>query len=209
METTQESSLMTAITDDGEVVLRLQGGDLEALGELYDRHKTSAYRTALAITHDPIAADDILQDCFLKLYRYADTIDPTRPIKPWLNRVTVNLAYSWAKRKKRWQTPLDCVQQKLVNPPHTSPERQVEWADTQNEVIQAITCLEIHHRIVIVLYYLNSLNIDEIATILNCPVGTVKSRLHYGREKLRAQLSANGTTTLREMNCGQRACTIA
>jgi RNA polymerase sigma-70 factor (ECF subfamily) len=191
---------MTATTDDGKVILRLQGGDLEALGELYDRHKTSTYRTALAITHDPIAADDILQDCFLKLYRYADTIDPTRPLKPWLNRVTVNLAYTWSKRRKRWQTPLDYVHQKLVNPPHDSPERQVESDDTANEVIQAIASLEIHHRIVIVLYYLNSLNIDEIATILNCPVGTVKSRLYYGRERLRTQLSGNGTTTHREMN---------
>ena len=68
------------LTDDGKVVQKLQKGDLAALGELYDRHKTGTYRTALAITHDPVAADDILQDCFLRLYRYADLIDPTRPL---------------------------------------------------------------------------------------------------------------------------------
>jgi len=179
------------LTDDGKVIRKLQAGDLAALGELYDRHKICTYRTALAITHDPIAADDILQDCFLRLYRYADSIDPTRPLKPWLYRVTVNLAKTWAKRRTRWLHPLEDVQEKLVNPHRESPEKRTERNEREDEIINAIASLNIQHRTVIALYYLNALSMDEIATILECPLGTVKSRLFYGREKLRTILNQN------------------
>jgi len=58
-------------TEDREVILQLQKGSLEALGVLYDRHRTMVYRTALAITGDPEAASDLLQDVFLRLNRFA------------------------------------------------------------------------------------------------------------------------------------------
>ncbi len=93
------------VEDDGQLVVQLQAGDLESLGALYERHKTRVYRTALAITHDPSAAEDILQDCFLRIYKYAHRIDSSLPLEPWLYRVTVNLAYSWETGRKRWQTP--------------------------------------------------------------------------------------------------------
>lgn len=186
---------MTTFIDDSSTILRLQSGDLDALGELYDRYKTCTYRTALAITHDPSAADDILQDCFLRVYRYADSIDPTRPLAPWLYRVTVNLAYTWSKKQKRWQISLEEVKEKLVNPFYTSPEKVVERRNSQDEVIDAIASLNIRQRTVVVLFYLNALSLDEIAEILECPVGTVKSRLYYGRERLRSRLSQAARTT--------------
>ncbi|MBU0702669.1 MAG: RNA polymerase sigma factor [Chloroflexi bacterium] len=174
--------------DDGQLVTELQSGNLDALGALYERHKTAVYRTALAITHDPAAAEDILQDCFLRLHKYAHSIDISLPLRPWLYRVTTNLAYNWAKRSNRWQTPLDGVLDWLASPTYCSPERRAEMSDVQSKVMDAIYSLNTSQRIVIVLFYLNSLNVNEIALILNCPVGTVKSRLHYGRENVRRRL---------------------
>src|SRR5690554_3027147 len=84
---------------EAELVVALQCGDLEALGELFECYKTLVYRTALAITRDERAAEDVLQECFVRLYTYASSVDTERPLKPWLYRVTVNLAYDWSSRK--------------------------------------------------------------------------------------------------------------
>ena len=67
-------------TNDRDLVFQLQRGSLEALGLLYDRHRRMVYRTALVITGDPEAASDLLQDVFLRLYRFADRIDRQRPL---------------------------------------------------------------------------------------------------------------------------------
>jgi RNA polymerase sigma-70 factor (ECF subfamily) len=181
--------------EDGQLVAQLQAGNLEALGGLYERHKLRVYRTALAITHDPSAAEDILQDCFLRIFKYAHRIDHTLPLEPWLYRVTVNLAYSRETRRRRWQMPLDGVIDRLVSPMRTSPEWQVEMSDIHARVIEAIKSLSLNQRVVVVLYYLNSLSLKEISFVLDCPVGTVKSRLHYGRENLSRKLGAGRKLT--------------
>jgi len=180
--------------NDGQLITTLQSGDLNALGALYERHKTTVYRTALAITHDPAAAEDILQDCFLRLHKYVHSIDTSLPLRPWLYRVTTNLSYNWEKRRKRWYTSLDGVLDWLVSPTHNSPERRAEMSDMQSQVMDAVLSLNTNQRIVITLYYLNSLDLKEIASILDCPVGTVKSRLHYGRQALRRKLAARHKT---------------
>ena len=182
---------MSASSQDGQLIAELQDGDLDALGVLYERHKTTVYRTALAITHDPSAAEDILQDCFLRLYKYAHSIDRSLPLRPWLYRVTTNLAYNWERRRKRWQTPLDDALDWLASPFQASPEWRAEMSDVHGQVMDALRSLSPNQRIVLVLYYLNSLNLKEIASILDCPVGTVKSRLHYGREALRHKLETS------------------
>ena len=68
-------------------------------------------------------------------------------------------------------------------------------SDIQSQVMDAVRSLSANQRIVIVLHYLNSLDLKEIAAILDCPVGTVKSRLHYGRENLRQKLAIRHKTT--------------
>jgi len=186
--TSQGTATNSADSNDENMIRRLQAGDLDALGELYDRYKGKTYQTALSLTQDPVAAEDILQDCFLRLYRYAYSIDPTRPLMPWLYRVTLNLSYTWVKRRKCWFIPLEVVQERIINPQYLSPEKQAEGNEIQNEIVQALGSINIRHRTVIILYYLNSLSTEEIAEILGCPIGTVKSRLFHGRRKLRLKL---------------------
>jgi len=186
---------MSAWSSDGQLITELQSGDLSALGALYERHKTNVYRTALAITRDPSASEDILQDCFLRLHKYAYSVDSSLPLMPWLYRVTTNLAYNWERRRKRWQTSLDEVLDWLVSPTHRSPEWWAEMNDIQSQVMDAVFSLNANQRVVIILYYLNSLGLKEIASVLGCPVGTVKSRLHYGRETLRRKLGVKCKAT--------------
>jgi RNA polymerase sigma-70 factor (ECF subfamily) len=148
------------------------------------------FHTALAITRDRQAAEDLLQECFLKLHKHADRIDPALPLAPWLYRVTVNLSYTWVTRHNKWWTSLESLIDQLVAPSRAAPERHFETRDLQDSVSQAIESLPFNQRVVVILHYLSGLNLKEIAYILDCPVGTAKSRLHYGREALRRALAA-------------------
>ncbi len=174
---------------DGELIRRLQEDDLDALGALFVRYRAQVYRIALAIVRDPAAAEDILQDCFLKVYAHAARLDPTRSLAPWLYRVTVNLSYAWLGRgKQQRRAPLELAANRLICPMRQAPDQLTEQTELRRNVRRAIGELPIDQRVVVVLYYLNSLSLQDIAEILDVPVGTVKSRLYYAREALRVRL---------------------
>jgi len=173
---------------DRELIVEIQQGNLEALGVIYDRHRRLVYRTALAITNDPEAAADLLQEAFLRLYRFAGRVDPERPLEPWLYRVTTNLAYTAVKRRHKWLRPLEEITEWIAGSKKSSPQILAEMDEEAQRVQQAIASLPLNQRVVVVLYYINDLSLQEIADILGIPEGTVKSRLHYGRLALRKQL---------------------
>jgi len=179
------------VTDhpDGLLVRRLRAGDIDALGELYEKYKARVYRTALAITQDRGAAEDILQESFLRLLTHAHRLRTDVPLQPWLYRVTVNLSYTWAQRQRRQEVETgEGVLEQLVASLHLLPEQWVERKETREAIQRAILRLPLSHRIVVVLFYLEGLELREIAGILGVPEGTVKSRLHYARESLRKLL---------------------
>ena len=180
--------IVNADPSDADLVKRLQANDLSALGILFDRYYAQIYRTALAICHDDAVAEDITQDCFLRLHRYASRIDTRLPLVPWLYRMTVNLTYTWVSRQKKRRVSLESVVDYLTSPARYAPDQEAEVAGIRDEVRRAIAALHFNQRVVVVLYYLNGLSLDDIAQILDCPVGTIKSRLYYARENLRYRL---------------------
>ncbi|MBN1955458.1 MAG: sigma-70 family RNA polymerase sigma factor [Anaerolineae bacterium] len=176
---------MTGCHPDGMLVLRLQGGEIEALGELYELYKNRIFRAALAITRDRQGAEDVLQEAFLRLFTHVDQIRTDVPVGPWLYRVTVNLSCTWLQKRRRRFPLLDSILDQLAAPLHLSPERLVERGEVYEAVQRAIANLPLSHRIVVVLFYLEGLNLSEIAEVVEIPEGTVKSRLYYARESLK------------------------
>ncbi|MQC27254.1 MAG: sigma-70 family RNA polymerase sigma factor [Chloroflexi bacterium] len=176
------------ITDTKRLVLPLQEGSLDALGDLYDRYNRLVYRTALGVTGDPESASDLLQEVFLRLYRFAGRIDPERPLEPWLYRMTANLSYTYVKRRK-WVQPIEDVSDWLAGPRKTQPTYHAEQNEAWRQVEEAIQTLPLPQRMVIVLYYINECSLQEVAEILEIPAGTVKSRLHYARQALKENMS--------------------
>jgi RNA polymerase sigma-70 factor (ECF subfamily) len=174
--------------EDRELIERLQQGSLDSLGILYDRYQRLVFRTALAITGDPDAAADLQQEVFLRLFRFAERIDLNRPLEPWLYRMTANLSYTWVKRSSRWIRPLEDLAEWLAGSWRSTPIQQIELDETSRQIQQAMLSLPLAHRLVVALYYVNDLPLQEIAEILEIPVGTVKSRLYYGRQALRQDL---------------------
>lgn len=175
------------MADHTELIIQLKAGKLSALGELYDQYHLLVYRTALGITGDPDTAADLLQDVFLRFYRFREKIDPSRPLEPWLYRMTVNLARTGLKRR-RWLQPLENIAEWITGETKHSVSLHVEKMDQWHQLEAALSAMPYLLRTVIVLYYLNDLSIQEIADILEVPVGTVKSRLFYGRTILRKRL---------------------
>lgn len=177
---------------DRELVLQLQKGDLAALGDLFDRHQRLVYRTAVGITGDEQVASDLLQDVFLRMHRFARHIDPDRPLEPWLYRTTANLTYTWMKRHNRWLRPLEDVAEWLAGSKKQSPVYLAEASEEWKDIRKAISSLSLQQRVVVVLYYINDLSLQEISEILDVPVGTIKSRLFYGRQALKKYLETGG-----------------
>ena len=173
---------------DRELVLQLQKGDLNALGDLFDRHQRLVFRTAVGITGDEQVASDLLQDVFLRMHRFAHHIDPDRPLEPWLYRTTANLTYTWMKRHNRWLRPLEDVAEWMAGSKKQSPVYLTEADEEWKDIKKAIASLSLQQRVVVVLYYINDLSLQEISEILDVPVGTIKSRLFYGRQALKKYL---------------------
>ena len=174
--------------DDVELVPRIQEGDLDAFETLYHKYKNELYRTALAITRDRGAAEELLQDCFLRAYDHMDRVDGCSSLRPWLHRIIVNLSYNWAAKKRLRLISLEDVFDRLLVVPRTSPERAFEREELLRVVDEAVRSLSMPQRAVVVLFHLQGFSLAEIAYVLDCPVGTVKSRLHNARKALRQRL---------------------
>jgi RNA polymerase sigma-70 factor (ECF subfamily) len=177
--------------DDGELVTRIRGGDLDAFETLYRRYKDELYRTALAITRDRGAAEELLQDCFLRAYDHMDRVDGYASLRPWLHRIIVNLSYNWATKKRLRLVSVEDVFDRLMMVPRSSPERAFEREELLQVVDDALRSLSMPQRAVVVLFYLQGFSLAEIAYVLDCPVGTVKSRLYNARKALRQRLMAD------------------
>jgi RNA polymerase sigma-70 factor (ECF subfamily) len=174
--------------DDGDLVPRIQNGDLDAFEALYLKYKNELYRTALAITRDHGAAEELLQDCLLRAYDHIDSVDGCSSLRPWLHRIIVNLSYNWATKKRLRLVSLDDVFERLLSMPRSSPERAFERQEVMQVLDDAIKSLSMPQRVAIVLFYSQGFNLTEIAYVLDCPVGTVKSRLHNARRALKRRL---------------------
>ncbi len=178
--------------DDATLVARVVDGDRGAFEALYERHHLPLFRTALAITRERAVAEELLQEAFLRAYRHIArvSLEPGASLKPWLHRIIINLAYDWSARRRAHAEPSDAPVERLAART-LSPERQVEQRAVEQVVGEAVADLPFKQRVVVILFYLQDMDLVEIAATLNLPAGTVKSRLYYGRARLRARLASD------------------
>ena len=178
----------SALPSDADLVEQIARGQVGPLELLVARYRRQVYQLALGITRDPETAEEVLQDTFYRLYQHAGTLDRALPLLPWLYRVAANLAYNSARRRRFWSEPFHALAERLFAPPLRSPEHIAEQHELQAIVRAVLDELPPHHRAVLVLHYLEDYSIPEIAAILGCPAGTVKSRLHHARKVLKDRL---------------------
>ena len=186
-----------AVHADTELVRRIQNGDMAAFEVLFLKYQGPIYRTALAVTRDAGAAEEVLQDCFYKTYLNIMNITGEGSLSPWLHRVAINLSCNAIKKRRvRFEAIDDVAETMVAADPHQSPETVVEQAELRVKMRDAINALPLKHRVVVALHYLQDFSLPEIAYILDLPVGTVKSRLHHARKSLRNLLGAQDSSPM-------------
>lgn len=174
---------------DAALVSRAQSGDVAAFEALYKKYSTMVFRTAYAILRDRYAAEEVTQECFIRAYRGLARVEPCESLGPWLHRIAVNLSYNWWRQTHRYPIlPLEFLTMTQHSARAETPQAALHRAEVSDVVARALDTLGFDQRAVLVLFYLGGFSIEEIAYILDCPEGTVKSRLHYGRAKLRRAL---------------------
>jgi RNA polymerase sigma-70 factor (ECF subfamily) len=176
---------------DHELVYAAREGDTIAFDALFYRYRDGIYRLGLAITKDPSYAEEIVVDTFARAHRALARLEPDASLRPWLYRVAVNLSYNRRPRKGVVLSSLDDTVDEVLANEDGSPSQVAEKAELRRFVLAAVEELGPKHRLVVVLHYLNGLNLTEIAEVIGCPVGTVKSRLHYALRRLRTHLAAH------------------
>jgi RNA polymerase sigma-70 factor (ECF subfamily) len=175
-------------TQSKDLVERMQAGDLDAFEEFFNTYKRPVFTTALAITRDPFLAEEVLQDCFVKAYRVRERLDPNRSPLPWLQRVAINLCYSRVARRKQIVEPITSLITNLVIDLAARPDQVVESREVLEVLQRGIDALPPKQQAAIILYYLHGYSLAEAAEVVDCNVGTMKSRLHYALKALRASL---------------------
>jgi len=163
-------------------VLEAAKQDPNALSELYQQHYEAISRHVLRRVGQPSIAEDLVADVFLTMVRYLPRyrIGPT-PFRNWLYRLATNRVNRWARwqRRRAWR--------QLQDSP--SPQREADRQSDAAHVRAALLTLPLHYQSVIALHYLEDMRIEDISQILQCAVGTVKSRLARGRDMLRILLA--------------------
>ena len=171
----------------------LREGDMTALAILVERYQRLVYRVAFQITQNHEDANDVMQDAFLKVYESIHSFRKAARFETWLYRIVVNHAMNVVKRRKRRrESPLAaasdteiCPDLRQVADRANDPQLNVEKQELQKWVTKAIDSLPVKHRTVVILHEFEGLTHLEIALVLNCSEGTVRSRLHYARKRLR------------------------
>ena len=180
-----------APADVAVLVETVRSGDPAAFEAFYRRYETAVYRTALALVRDVSTAEEIVVDTFVRAHRTCARLDPERSPLPWLQRIAINLAHTALCRRHLRLTRIPNPEQApWPDPAAPSPALAVEQRETSAALARSIGRLPAPMRLVVVLRYVEELSLGEIAEALDCPTGTVKSRLFYGLRRLRDDLRA-------------------
>lgn len=171
--------LGTTITSD--VVRRALAGDRAAFMELVAPHQDRLYRTAYAILGRTADAADALQETWLSAYQGIGRLNEPCFLGTWLTRILVNNCLLIRRRRER-ELPVDLGDRVVGLPlwPRCQPAD-----DGEPDLLPMLADLEEHQRVVVVLRYVQGMRLDDIAAVLGCPLGTVKSRLHAALVRLR------------------------
>jgi RNA polymerase sigma-70 factor (ECF subfamily) len=167
--------------------------------EIVQQHKNRIYHYICRMTHDSPEAEDLTQEVFIKAYLSLSTFRHDAAVDTWLYRIATNLVIDRFRRRKRgplaWLTwggeeEGDPVAELPASERSSNPAAMAELTELQARVHQAIAGLPPKLRSAVVLHDMEGLSYEEVAAVVGCPVGTVKSRLFNGRNLLRRKLAS-------------------
>lgn len=173
---------------DADLIRRVQADDLDAFEAFFERYRGLIHRTAYGLTGDSQAAEEILQDTFIRAYKHRGSLRTDISPVPWLHRVALNLCYSRLGRRRLDVEPIGETTTELRDAAPEPPEH-AEREELRQSIRTGVAALPPKHQSVVVLYYLHGMSLQETSDALGIALGTVKSRLHYALHALRGHLA--------------------
>ncbi|MBU6410430.1 MAG: sigma-70 family RNA polymerase sigma factor [Verrucomicrobia bacterium] len=182
---------------ESTLVARARRGDLAAYDELIKRYQERIYATIYHMTANHEDANDLAQESFLKAFQALKSFKGGSSFYTWLYRIAVNKTINFLKhRKTRTHLSLNDLDFNAEHDPdlvalisEKTPRRDAGLSELQEKLNTAMLKLSEPHRLVVVLHDVQGLSHDEIAKVMNCNIGTVRSRLFYARQQLQALLA--------------------
>jgi RNA polymerase sigma-70 factor (ECF subfamily) len=183
--------------EEKDIIERCRRGDIGAFNELVKRYERQVYNFAYRLTNNYDDASDIAQDAFLRVYNAIGSFRGDASFSTWLFRITTNVFLDERKRSRAHpKTSLDDYLEldessvtRQIEDPGPTPEMITEEAERTTILQSAIATLPEYQRAMVVLYHGQQKSYEEIAEIMDLPIGTVKSRLNRARLALKEKLS--------------------
>jgi len=177
----------SAATGEQDLVRRLRERDPEALRELVERYQRRLARLVYGIVRDRHEVEDVVQEVFLKVYQRIEAFDERARLYTWLYRVAANAAKDHVKKLSR--RPAVALPEEVSIPDGSAGPRAGAAAAERREAVRAaIAALPPHYREVLALRELESMSYTDIAAVLQLSIGTVESRIHRARARLKEGL---------------------
>jgi RNA polymerase sigma-70 factor (ECF subfamily) len=174
-----------ALTDDRELLVRVQDGDAGAFEALVERYLPRARILARRLMHDPDDADDLVQDAFLRALERISTFDVHRAFGPWFTRLLVNTGID--HRRKQAVRRTESHDPELFAGT-SSPHRDAERAELRESLDEALRKLPDRQRLIVSLFEIDGHSTEEVANMLNVSQVTIRWHLHQARRTLREAL---------------------
>ena len=177
--------------DEGALILRCQAGEKQAYGELVNKYMKRAYYTALGLIGSSEAAMDLSQEAFIRAYRAIKRLDANKKFFTWYYRILKNLCLNYLRDRARHARPFSEVGETTLlkmSDQTQDVSKQVEQEETKEMVWNAINSLNPQEREIIILKDFQEHSYKEISELLDCPMGTVMSRLYNARQALKVKL---------------------
>jgi len=184
-------------TEELDLLMRARRGDLSAYDELVRRHQQRIYATIYHMTANHEDANDLAQDTFIKAFAALKSFKGGSSFYTWVYRIAVNKTLNFLKSRKRHAAmSLNDLDLHAENDPDLvalvsdkTPRRDAQLSELQEKLNEAMLKLSEQHRLVVTLHDVQGVPHEEIAKIMDCNVGTVRSRLFYARQQLQGFLA--------------------
>lgn len=184
--------------DDLKLLAGIIQKNEQALATVYDKYAPLCYNIAYRIANDRVAAESILQDAFLKVWDKATYYDGRGTVAGWIVRITRNQALDWLRHEKTrssqiaysWDDDNENVERDQASADHgANPEVHMTVKDTSNRLRYALSQLPSEQRFAVELSFLDGLSHHAISDLTGAPLGTIKTRVRLGLQKLRTLLN--------------------
>ena len=179
--------------EDQQLIRECLAGQTEAFGKLVLRYQDRLFNSLVHVVGSSHEARDVAQDAFVHAFQKLNTFRGESAFYSWLFRIAINSAVTHKRKRRHGSVSIDAAREQSGTEPadqhaDAHPSYAMELSECQAQVRAALAGLPEEYSVVLILKEMENLKYDEIAEILDCPIGTVRSRIHRARAELRQKL---------------------